>query len=228
MSRLPMAAEALLRAMLSGSADRLLAALHRDATVNVGERAYRKGCLRRWAEEFISRAPLDIRIMSRGGTREEPELTVQIYRASAVEGPFTWSLRIADERILQLSTAESHGPNMPAVVERFLDAVSHGDVISLIQCFTDDAVVNDELVEYLGSERIRAWSERHVIGRRLALHAVSCVTSRERAIVTVHATGEFDVGGLPDPLVLTLYSSLMDDRITQLIILQNLEHESFD
>jgi hypothetical protein len=41
--------------------------------------------------------------------------------------------------------------------------------------------------------------------------------------VTVHARteGTYDKTGLPDPLVLSLYFSLRDDRITQLIIIHN-------
>jgi len=41
--------------------------------------------------------------------------------------------------------------------------------------------------------------------------------------VTVHAVmdGTYDKTGLPDPLILSFYFSLRDDRITQLIILHN-------
>lgn len=225
MSRLPAAAETLLRAMMSGSVNRLLAALHRDASIHVGDRAHSGRSLRSWAEAFIAGAPLDVRVMSRGGSREEPVLTVQIYRPGAIEGPFAWSMRISDDRILRLSMAESRGPDMPPVVERFLDAVNHGDPAAVMQCFADDALVNDELVEYAGGERIRLWTERHVVGRRLALHAVSCSASRERAVVTAHLTGEFDARGLPDPLVLSLYFSLLGDSISQLVVLQNVGQE---
>ena len=222
MSRLPMAAETLLRAMMSGSVDRVVAALHHNASVHVGGKAYSAIHLSHWAEAFVGRAPLDVRVMSRGGSREEPVLTVLIYRTSDIEGPFTWSMRISDDRILRLSMSDSQRPEVPFVVERFLDAVNHGNLPALMQCFADEALVNDELVEYFGRERIRGWGGRHVIGRKLALHAVSCVVSLERAIVTAQVTGEFDVRGLPDPLVLSLYFSLVGDKISQLVILQNL------
>ena len=226
MSRLPLAAETLLRAMMSGSVDRVLAALHRDASVHVGGKAYSAPHLSHWAEAFVARAPLDVRVMSRGGSREEPVLTVLIYRTGDIEGPFAWSMRISDDRVLLLRMAESQGPEMPLAVKRFLDAVNHGNLPALMQCFSDDALVNDELVEYLGGERIRVWGERNVIGRKLALHAVSSANNRERAIVTAHVTGEFDVRGLPDPLVLSLYFSLAGDRVSQLVIVQNLAQES--
>lgn len=208
--------------MMSGNVDRLLAAFHRDASVHALDRAYPARCLRSWGEAFIARAPLDVRVMSRGGGREEPVLTVQIYRPGLIEGPFAWSMQISNDLILRLSMAESRAPDMPPVVECFVDAVNHGNPASLMQCFADDALVNDELVEYVGSERIRVWTERHVIGRRLALHAVSCVASPGRAVVTAHVTGEFDVRGLPDPLVLSLYFSLLGEKIIQLVVLQNL------
>ena len=41
--------------------------------------------------------------------------------------------------------------------------------------------------------------------------------------ITVHARtdGTYDRTGLPDPLILSLYFSLRDERITQLIIIHN-------
>jgi hypothetical protein len=41
--------------------------------------------------------------------------------------------------------------------------------------------------------------------------------------ITVHARtdGTYDETGLPDPLILSLYFSLRDERITQLIIIHN-------
>ena len=41
--------------------------------------------------------------------------------------------------------------------------------------------------------------------------------------ITVHARtdGTYDKTGLPDPLILSLYFSLRDERITQLIIIHN-------
>ena len=226
MSRLPMAAETLLRAMMSGSADRVLAVLHPAAFVDVGGKAYSTRCLRGWVEAFVAEAPLDVRVMSRGSGREETVLTVLIYRAGGIEGPFDWSMRISDNRIERLSITEGQGPDMPIVVKRFLDAINRGNLPALMQCFADDALVNDELVEYLGTERIRVWGEQHVFGRKLALHAVSCVATPERAIVTAHVTGEFDVRGLPDPLVLSLYFSLVGEKVSQLFILQNLDQQS--
>lgn len=169
---------------------------------------------------------MDVRIMSRGGSRTEPVLTVLIYRAANIQGPFTWSMQLSDERIRLLRMTDSHHAAMPPVVKRFIDAVNHGNVLPLIQCFAGDALVNDELVEYSGVERIRVWGEQHVIGRKLALHPTSCVTNRERATVTAHVTGEFDVRGLPDPLVLSLYFSLVGDKVSQLVILQNLDLQS--
>lgn len=226
MSRLPVAVETLLRAMMSGSADQVLAMFHSDASVQEGRETYSAPCLRRWAGNFVARAPMDVRVMSRGGNRTEPILTVLIYCAGNIEGPFTWSMQLSDDRIRLLKMTEGLYPEMPVVVKRFLDAVNHGDLYPLMQCFADDALVNDELVEYSGEERIRVWSEQHVIARKLALHATSCAINRERAIVTAHVTGEFDVRGLPDPLVLSLYFSLAGDKVSQLVILQNLDLQS--
>ena len=42
-----------------------------------------------------------------------------------------------------------------------------------------------------------------------------------RDVVSAEIDGEYDKTGVPDPLVLTFYFSLRDDKITRLIILGN-------
>lgn len=57
-------------------------------------------------------------------------------------------------------------------------------------------------------------------------HPISCVNNREQAIVTAYLTGEFDARGLPDPPVLSLYFSVVGDKVSQLVIPQNLDMQS--
>ena len=57
--------------------------------------------------------------------------------------------------------------------------------------------------------------------RRRHLHPLQALD--RHGDVTVHARtdGTYDKTGLPDPLILSLYFSLRDERITQLIIIHN-------
>ena len=91
----------------------------------------------------------------------------------------------------------------------------------LLATFVDDALVNDQLVDYWGKPAIAAWAARDIIGERLTLEVVKTVRHYGHSIVTAHVDGLFDKRGLPDPLVLAFYFSSHDDKIVQLIILRN-------
>lgn len=85
----------------------------------------------------------------------------------------------------------------------------------------DDALVNDQLVDYWGKEVIAAWAARDIIGERLTLQIVKIIQHYGHSIVTAHVDGLFDKRGLPNPLVLAFYFSSSGNKIVQLIILRN-------
>src|SRR6476660_3975018 len=69
---------------------------------------------------------------------------------------------------------------------------------------------------------------RSALSRRKRSSATASPSRPLRAVdrhgdITVHACtdGTYDKTGLPDPLILSLYFSLRDERITQLIIIHN-------
>ena len=87
--------------------------------------------------------------------------------------------------------------------------------------FADDALVNDQLRDYLGKAAIRRWAERDVIGEKLTIAVTKVVEHYDNFIVTADIDGNFDKRGLPDPLVVAFYFTPHDDLIIQLIILRN-------
>ncbi len=110
---------------------------------------------------------------------------------------------------------------LPLSVAAYVRATNTGDLDALLETFVDDALVNDQLVDYWGMEAIAAWAARDIIGERLTLKVVKTVQHYGHSIVTAHVDGLFDKRGLPDPLVLAFYFSSHDDKIVQLIILRN-------
>ena len=48
---------------------------------------------------------------------------------------------------------------MPESVTRYLDVAAEGDVATLLDCFTDDAVVHDEGQTFHGHDEIERWRE---------------------------------------------------------------------
>lgn len=111
--------------------------------------------------------------------------------------------------------------DLPPSVAAYVRATNTGDIDALLETFVDDALVNDQLVDYWGKEAITAWAARDIIGERLTLEVVKTVQHYGHSIVTAHVDGLFDKRGLPDPLVLAFYFSSHDDKIVQLIILRN-------
>jgi hypothetical protein len=110
---------------------------------------------------------------------------------------------------------------LPSSVAAYVHATNAGDLDALLATFVDDALVNDQLVDYWGKQAIAAWAARDIIGERLTLEVVKTVQHYGHSIVTAHVDGSFDKRGLPDPLVLAFYFSSHDDKIVQLIILRN-------
>ncbi|HQS49339.1 MAG: hypothetical protein B7Y12_04910 [Rhizobiales bacterium 24-66-13] len=110
---------------------------------------------------------------------------------------------------------------LPPSVAAYVGATNAGDLDALLETFVDDALVNDQLVDYWGKKAIATWAARDIIGERLTLEVVKLVEHYGHSIVTAHIDGLFDKRGLPDPLVLAFYFSCHDEKIVQLIILRN-------
>jgi hypothetical protein len=110
---------------------------------------------------------------------------------------------------------------LPPSVIAYIRATNLCDLDALLTTFVDDALVNDQLIDYWGKDAIAVWAARDIIGERLALDVVKIVQHYGHSIVTAHVDGLFDKRGLPDPLVLCFYFSSYDNKIAQLIILRN-------
>ena len=81
--------------------------------------------------------------------------------------------------------------------------------------------VNDVRREFSGPNAIRAWLDREIIGEKVTMKVTRCRTDHAVVIVDAEMDGDYNKDGLPDPLVLTRYSTLAGDHIAQLIIIAN-------
>jgi ketosteroid isomerase-like protein len=116
---------------------------------------------------------------------------------------------------------ELKGTALPRAVAAFIRAVNAFDLEGLVDAFAGDALVNDQLREFWGTAAIRDWAAREIIDDRVTLSVVKAVENHGNCAVTAHVDGTFDKRGLPDPLVLTFYFSINEDKLVQLIILRN-------
>jgi hypothetical protein len=111
--------------------------------------------------------------------------------------------------------------DLPPAVARCLAACNDHDIEAWMATFHPDALVNDVQREFAGAEAIRTFAAREIFADRVTFTPLRAV--ERHGDITVHAStdGTYDKTGLPDPLVLSLYFSLRDERIAQLIILHN-------
>ena len=110
---------------------------------------------------------------------------------------------------------------LPAPVQGYLDASNAFDGDALIAWFAGDALVNDARREFRGKDAIRAWLDREIIGDKVTTSPAATAGHYGEVVVRAVTDGEYDKTGLPDPLVLTYYFTVRDDRIVRLIIIRN-------
>jgi len=117
---------------------------------------------------------------------------------------------------------DTSGPvGLPVPLAAFVDAANAGAANALIDTFADDALVNDQLKEYWHKAAISRWIELDIIGKRFAMQVLRAVVNHGQVVVAASVAGDFDMRGLPQPLILTFYFSLRAGQIVQLLILRN-------
>jgi hypothetical protein len=112
--------------------------------------------------------------------------------------------------------------DMPAPVRKYFVAMNNLDSAGMVAAFPANGMVNDIQREFWGPESIKRWADRESIGNKVI--TTRFVDAKEHYgdyIVSAEVDGEYDKTGLPNPLVLTFYFSLVDDQISKLIILGN-------
>ena len=112
--------------------------------------------------------------------------------------------------------------SMPVPVARYFDAMNALDSTGMISAFTEDGLVNDIQREFWGPEAIKRWADKESISDNVvATKFLNPMEHHGDYIVSAELDGTYDKTGLPDPLVLTFYFSLDDNKISRLIIAGN-------
>lgn len=111
--------------------------------------------------------------------------------------------------------------DLPKVIFDQIAACNAHDIDAWMSAFAPDALLNDMSREFIGTDVIRAFAAEEIFGDRVTM-AIHRAWDRH-CNVAVHAKvdGTYDKTDLPDPLILTLYFTLRDGLIAQLIILHN-------
>jgi ketosteroid isomerase-like protein len=107
------------------------------------------------------------------------------------------------------------------VVSDYVAGVNAFDLDAVLATFADDALVNDVQREFWGRDAIRRWVASEMVGAKVTLDVTTIKHHAGTTIVTAQVDGEYDKTNVPDPLVLTFYFTVQEDKIAQLIILHN-------
>jgi hypothetical protein len=104
------------------------------------------------------------------------------------------------------------------VVAEHLAAVNAFDEDAIVATFADDALVNDARREFWGTEAIRRWVAREIVGDHVTIEVTEVIDHYGDTIVRGRYDGTFDKTNLPDELILTNYFTVRDGKIISLIV----------
>jgi hypothetical protein len=123
-----------------------------------------------------------------------------------------------------MSLKLSEDLDVPTVISTYLAAKLGSEVDTILDCFTDDALVHDEGKDHLGRVAIRAWlgelaSKYTLTYRVLGAHRWPTTAPPTTAPTTAAALRVEVAGNFPgSPVVLHQHFSLAGDRIAALTI----------
>ncbi|CRZ16990.1 nuclear transport factor 2 family protein [Mycolicibacterium neworleansense] len=107
---------------------------------------------------------------------------------------------------------------LPAVVQRYVDAVNAFDTDAVLATFAADAVVNDNHREFADRTAIRTWIAGEITGDRVTMEVTEADVRPGVIVLRARYDGEFDKTDLPAELILTSYIVVRDDAIAALFI----------
>jgi len=214
-----------LRAVQAGDGAALRGTLEDGAVLTDDDRDYSGDAVSVWLDGLSCRRVKTMRAINEAKHKSEIVVTVLTIEADAggrdTEVLQDWHFTVRAGRIASVRMARRANLILPPVVATFVRAANCLDLEALLATLADDALVNDQLCDHWGKPAIRDWAAHEIIGERLTIHVIDVVEHRSHVVVTANINGDFDRRGLPDPLLLSFYFSLLGDEIDQLIILRN-------
>ena len=109
----------------------------------------------------------------------------------------------------------------PTVIAAHIAAVNAFDTEAILATFAPDAYVNDVRREIQGSDAIRRWVAKEIVGDHVTMEVREVVDHYGDTIVRAKYDGTYDKTNLPEELVLSNYFSVRDGKIVSLAIIFN-------
>jgi ketosteroid isomerase-like protein len=111
--------------------------------------------------------------------------------------------------------------NVSGVVAAHIEAVNAFDLDAIVDTFAPDALVNDARREFWGTDAIRRWVAKEMVGDCVTIEVTEVIDHQGQVIVRGRYDGDFDKTNLPDELILTNYFTVRDGKIDTLIVILN-------
>jgi hypothetical protein len=110
---------------------------------------------------------------------------------------------------------------LSGIVAEHIRAVNAFDTDAIMATFAPDAYVNDNRREIVGTEAIRRWVEKEMVGDHVTIEVREVLDHYCETIVRGAYDGEYDKTNLPKELILSNYFNVRSGKIVSLIIIFN-------
>ena len=110
---------------------------------------------------------------------------------------------------------------LTGVLAEHVRAVNAFDTDAVVATFSEDAYINDARREICGLDAIRAFIDKEIVGDHVTMGVTEVVEHCGDTIVRAAYDGDFDKTNLPDPVILTNYLSVRNDKIVAMITILN-------
>lgn len=112
---------------------------------------------------------------------------------------------------------------LPPVIRDFISATNRHDGEAFIATFAKDAIVNDFARNFKGTDAIKKWSDKEMIGDRVTFEADEITEHYGEYIITALTDGNYDKSKSPDPTYLDYFFTCRNNEIVKMIVIKNKE-----
>jgi len=111
---------------------------------------------------------------------------------------------------------------LQTVIADHLAAMNAFDTDAIMATFADDALVNDAHREFWGSDAIRRWVKKELVGDHVTIEVTEVIEHYGDTIVRGRYDGTYDKTNLPPgDLILTNYFTVRNGKIVNLTVIRN-------
>jgi hypothetical protein len=108
--------------------------------------------------------------------------------------------------------------SLPPIIEEHIAAVNAGDLDALAATFADDAYIATQ-ADARGPDAIRALLAKEFINDHVTLEVREVTEHHGDYIVRTKYDGTYPKDNLPDPLIMTNYFAVLDDKIVTVAVI---------